>query len=127
MTATRVTLVVDTLPPSPNRTRRQTHWSHRAKVDQLWRQSAWWAKPDGLTAPRWDKVRLSIVFYLPSRRRYDPGNLLASEGLKAFIDGIVDLGIMVDDSVEVIKEYGPFTFVYRKGKPGMEVTVEPVE
>jgi Holliday junction resolvase RusA-like endonuclease len=74
-----------------------------------------------------ERVRLSALFFLPDRRRRDYPNLVGSEGMKGLIDGLVDAGVMVDDSITCLVEYGPFTYVYRKGKPGVSVTVEPLD
>jgi hypothetical protein len=68
-------------------------------------------------------VRLSITFYLPDRRRRDPGNLVGSEAVKALVDGLVDAGWIVDDNTNVILVYGPFLFELRPRKPGCRVTV----
>ena len=125
-----VRLDIPLLPPSPNATRRDTHWTARARVDRLWRSEG---RLGGLTAigkgkpPRWQKVMLSITFFLPDKRRRDPSNLVGSEGVKGLIDGLVDAGIIVDDNTNVIVEYGPFQFTYRKGQPGTRITVVPVE
>lgn len=117
------------LPPSPNRTRRTTHWSTRSALDKHWRSLAGYEATQQAAAQRvplnaWQRVSLSITFYLPDRRRRDPGNLVGSEALKAVIDGLVDANVMADDSIDVIVQYGPFDFEYRKNRPGMRLIVE---
>jgi Holliday junction resolvase RusA-like endonuclease len=126
VTITSVTIYVPELPPSPNRTRRETHWSKRAAINGAWRHEAA-ALAHQIDPPRWERVRLSALFFLPDRRRRDYPNLVGSEGMKGLIDGLVDAGVMVDDSITCLVEYGPFTYVYRKGKPGVSVTVEPLD
>jgi hypothetical protein len=74
----------------------------------------------------WHCARLSARFYLPTRHRRDPGNLVGSEGFKALVDGLVDAGWIVDDSLDVLLVYGPFSFELRPGKPGVQVTVATV-
>lgn len=123
---TGLSIHVPTLPPSPNRTRRG-HWAEGAGLTAAWRRDGRLlalAELNGAPAPRWTRVRLSAVFYLPTRARRDPGNLVGSEGLKALIDGLVDAEVMVDDSLAVVAEYGPFTFELRPRRPGVTVTVE---
>jgi Holliday junction resolvase RusA-like endonuclease len=122
---TSLSIEIPELPPSPNATRRNAHWSHRARLDKKWRDYGA-SLDDGLPPPLWEKVRLAITFFLPDRRRRDPGNLVGSEGLKGLIDGFVDAGIITDDNIGVIEQYGPFTFTYRKGKPGTLVTITPL-
>ena len=121
---TSVTLEIPELPPSPNATRRNAHWSHRARLDKKWRD---YGASVEAHPTRWERVRLAITFFLPDKRRRDPGNLVGSEGLKGLIDGLVDAGVITDDNVSVIEQYGPFSFIYRKGKPGTLVEITPLQ
>lgn len=122
------------LPPSPNRTRGQQHWGARANLDARWRTMSYRLALDVANRlPRelraqlpLPAARLSATFYLPDRRRRDPGNLVGSEGLKAAIDGLVDAKWIVDDSVAVLLVYGPFSFEFRPSKPGCRLTVNSV-
>lgn len=125
---TKVEIRIPMLPPSPNRTRRNTHWSARAAIDKQWLNFGWAGSLEacGANPPRWPSVHVTITFYFPDKRRRDPGNLMGSEGVKGLIDGLVMAGVMVDDSMDVIKRLD-LDFIYRKGQPGTHVLVEPVE
>lgn len=126
---TSLTIEILELPPSPNRTRQNTHWSHRAAIDKAWRSTAYALAMQALgnvPPPRWTKASLRAVFFLPDKRHRDAPNLVGSEGMKGLIDGLVDAGVMVDDSLDHLVQYGPFDFVYRKGRPGVAVQVEGV-
>lgn len=89
-------------PPSPNRTR-AGHWRARAASDLTWRTAAYFAaldvKPTGYVPGR---VSVRVVLVIPDKRRRDPDNALAS--VKPCIDGIVDAGLLLDDSFAVIHE-----------------------
>ncbi len=119
------------LPPSPNRTRESQHWAARAEIDKRWRNDSRLLTLAAIRrAPRelqaqlpWATCSLGATFYLPDRRRRDPGNLVGSEGFKALVDGLVDAQLIVDDSLSVILVYGPFSFALRPRAPGVKVSV----
>jgi hypothetical protein len=128
--ASSVVLVFPELPYSelnPNNLRR-SHWSKRSEVSAIAREEA---KLLGLQAVRAQGVvglpfqtcKIEEVFYVPTRRKIDIENLMAA--CKAWCDGIVDAGILVDDGWEhVLKLSG--RVIYRKGVEGTEITIKEV-
>ena len=91
----------------------RTPWPVKAKATKAWRDAAHWlARSVGV--PKSHSYGVSIqLYYTPrDRRRRDPLNLVAS--LKAIEDGIVDAGVIKDDSsayhrseMPIITEPGP--------------------
>ena len=68
-------------------------------------------------------VLATTTFYVDSKRRYDLDNLDAS--LKPLWDGVVDAGILVDDSSEHLR-HGESKVVVGKERR-VEVTLEEIE
>lgn len=93
-------------PPSPNRTRRQ-HWGQRSADTAKWRRVAYLTALQALRdSGRADDYPLTlahvrITWVVTDNRRRDPDNVIAS--CKPIIDGIVDAGVIPDDSFTVIK------------------------
>jgi crossover junction endodeoxyribonuclease RusA len=72
----------------------RVHWSKRAQVTaQLRRDAALLARHQKI--PRLGKVRFTVVYHPPDRRRRDSSNIFLSA--KAAIDGIADC-CLADDS-----------------------------
>lgn len=98
-------------PPTPNETNRaiarQKAWRERREWRKIGSDAATaareeWEARHGL---RWRPLRdvvISIAFGVPDRRRRDLDNLIAST--KPLIDGLVDAGLIVDDSISVIRK-----------------------
>lgn len=122
-----ITFELEGLPPGPN-VRVNYHWRKRATMDKHWKQMAWTAAYIevfnlGIRAQLPIRhAHVSIVHYLPDKRRRDADNLRAA--CKNVIDGIVAYGLIKDDSLDEIGEV-THTYEYRKGKPGLRITVEP--
>lgn len=75
------------------------HWSVNREVARYWRQVA------AITArnaniPPMGRAHITVTFHKATARRYDPGNLAPVS--KAIVDGIVDAGILPDDSSEYL-------------------------
>ena len=66
------------------------------------------------------KATVTVTFMVPDKRRRDHGNLIAAA--KAYIDGLVDAGVIADDNTRVIREVYP-PVEYRKGQPGTLIEV----
>ena len=59
-----------------------------------------------------DKARVDVTFIVPDKRRRDKTNFASA--FKAGLDGLVDAGVIVDDSYEHIDDQ--YHIVYEKGK-----------
>jgi hypothetical protein len=69
----------------------------------------------------WERATLQTAFYWPDLRRRDEGNAVAS--LKAYIDGLVDGGLLVDDSTANLRHL-PATFDIDRKAPRVDLTIE---
>ena len=78
--------------------------------------------PVGYSTP-WQRATLQASFYWPDLRRRDELNAAAT--LKAYIDGIVDGGLLADDSTEHLRHL-PATFDIDRKHPRVELTIERV-
>ena len=99
-------VVVDGIPPTPNRSRRQ-HWAQNGGIASGWRAKAEAAAKEAIDehggiVPHFDKVRMVLWVCPKTRNRRDPDN--ATSAVKPCIDGLVDAGILRDDSFDVIEE-----------------------
>lgn len=95
-----VTIMIPGRPPTPNarpgNVFAQRTQSNRWKVD-----AAWVAK--AVLPLDWvplERANVRVVFGIPTRARRDMDNLIAST--KPLTDGLVEAGVMVDDSIFVI-------------------------
>ena len=116
-----VTFEIPGRPPTPNESNRTQASAYRWRLRREWRATAGsfasaaklgWERTHGLP---WLPLRLAtmrVTFILPTKRRYDLDNLLAT--LKPELDGIVDSGLLVDDSIYVLPHFYVAT-EYRKG------------
>lgn len=73
------------------------HWGERYRVHEHWRSLAAWRFRQVWKDPPLEKVRVVVTFHFPDRRRRDPHNYVPHV-LKPVIDGMVDAGVVVDDS-----------------------------
>ncbi len=76
----------------------RSHWSIKARQVRLARWRANCAAREAMgrdSAPYWRRSVLIVRFAFPGRCRHDPTNLMGS--LKAYIDGLQDAGVIVND------------------------------
>lgn len=85
------------------------HWRPRAEITAEWRRLGW-ATAKQARIPQLRRAHVLIEWLPPDRRRRDPAN--ASPMGKALVDGLVDAGVLPDDSAEFLD--GPD---YRLGPP----------
>jgi Holliday junction resolvase RusA-like endonuclease len=110
-----VSVTIPGRPPTPNESNRaiarQKAWRERRE----WRMTASgfaeaarleWERRHGETWKPLDDVEISVAFGVKDNRRRDLDNLIAS--VKPLLDGLVDAGLIVDDSIAVIRrmEFG---------------------
>lgn len=83
------------LPPAALKPNARVHWRTKAKATKAYRETARWAAhaPHPLA---WKAAEIQAHFHFKQDRRRDRDNLLAS--LKAAFDGLVDAGLLADDS-----------------------------
>ena len=76
---------------------RKAHWSKRAAATAEWR-SAFWALAKEAKVPKLARVTLDVRVECRTRRLPDPGAVWPA--VKAAEDGIVDAGVIPDDTGE---------------------------
>ena|SRR3990167_3202428 len=93
------------------------HWSVKAKARRMYREQVGWIAKEEVYHPpgqRVGNIRIlpfnppviaQVTFFVPDRRRRDTDNLMTS--LKAAWDGIVDAGILKDDSSDLLHHETP--------------------
>ncbi len=107
---------------SPNA---RTHWRVKAKLVKASRLAGCVAACDLLSwrFSAWHAVTIKVSFYFPDRRRRDIRNFDSNLGLKAYIDGFVDAGLMIEDDRITWLPSDP---VYEKGcVPVVKIEVWP--
>jgi crossover junction endodeoxyribonuclease RusA len=80
------------------------HWSARAERVRIVREAvAWRAREHKLTPQSYLIVQLHYI--APDRRKRDPSNLMPNQ--KAGVDGLVQAGVVPDDTPEYVGELMP--------------------
>ncbi len=123
-------VLVDGRPPSLNARR---HWRAIAADNRTWKANVLivaldrkhsWEQAHGL---RWRPLRLctlNVIFYVGTKRARDWDNLIST--IKPEIDALVEAGIIVDDSNEVIQSIA-FFIEYEKGTTATLFTIRELD
>lgn len=122
-----VVITIPGRPPNPNDYNRggggKQHWHAQRKEAERWRAAACLlakeARPSGFVAL--GRAHMRVTFVVPRHGRRDLDNLISST--KPLTDGIVDAGILVDDSTEVIVSLS-YDWRYEKG---VDATIYVIE
>ena len=103
---------------SPNA---RAHWTVKAGVTKKARRLAREAveAEDVCTAP-WAKVTATEAFFYKTNRNRDERNAVAM--LKAYYDGVVDAGLILDDNHNILT-HGQPSFYTEKENPRVEITI----
>lgn len=114
----------------PLRSNQRFHWAAKAKLtkhvrtDAAQASTAWaWAnaKPDEY--PVMEQVTVTLVWEVTDKRRRDVG--AAAPTLKAWIDGMVDGGLLAGDHYQIVTEERLRIEVGTR--KGVRVEIEPAE
>ena len=108
-------VIIPGLPPRECSPNARPHYMAKAGETKLYRHEVGWqaiAAKDGKAWLAPDKARVDVTFIVPDRRRRDKTNFASA--FKAGLDGLVDAGVIVDDSYEHIDDQ--YHIVYEKGK-----------
>jgi crossover junction endodeoxyribonuclease RusA len=114
-------------PPKPLWQNRAGHWTKRSDAARTYRIAAHalaLMELRGRTPPRWDKAMATLNFFWPDNIRRDVRN--AEAAMKPAYDGIVDAGIITDDSADVLT-HGPTRFELDREQPRVVVRIEPLQ
>jgi Holliday junction resolvase RusA-like endonuclease len=79
---------------------------------------------DRRPAPYWTKVQIRVTWWFKVDRRRDERNL--DGWLKAYVDGIVDAGIMIDDSPTVVEWLPTWTMLGKSSTDEVLFTIIPI-
>ena len=119
------------LPPAALHAHAKGHWRDKTTATRRYREEAYFLaliamKESCGEIPKAEanepaRGRLSVAFYWPDNRRRDTLN--AIQGLKPAVDGIVDAGVLSDDSWQVL-QIGEITAQIDRDKPRVEINVE---
>lgn len=128
----------DHLPPAPLRPNARVHWGRKARLTKSARQYAWAVGRQlrryyGRVAPHeralrakmpdmpFGKSRITFVFQYPTAHRRDIDNFVAA--MKPYIDGLVDAGVLADDSSEQLSHGAHNHCISRATAPNGQVNV----
>jgi len=98
---TTLTIALPGLPPKECSPNARVHWAEKAKFVAAYRLSTYYYASVEKRRQTWlapDKAKVDVTFVVPDRRRRDKTNLASA--WKAGLDGIVDAGLIQDDSHE---------------------------
>lgn len=101
----------------PLNSNQRLHWAKKVRMTREIREGAALAiKAAGV--PRCKKVRVRLLWAVsdPKRRR-DPSNVMPTQ--KAVVDGMVDAGVVPDDTFEFVVEEMPSLAAVEKGREGV--------
>jgi len=98
------------------------HWAKQNKRAQAWRHGAHILARHAKLPKDLQRARVDVYVWKASRRRYDPHNLMPT--MKPVIDGLVDYGLLPDDSHEYLE--GPFPHHGGYGKEKLVVVIQPL-
>lgn len=112
---------------NPNRAK-SLHWGMKGRAVSMYRDTcciiALNAKNRGRLAPFAPPVLATVTFYVTDKRRRDIDNLDAM--LKPLWDGIVDAGVLADDSAKELRHGESKLVLDRGGEKRVEVTLTEV-
>lgn len=92
------------------------HWAVKARTTKEIRQASMLAlRAEGV--PPCKRVRVRLLWAVSDKRRRDPSNMMPTQ--KAVVDGMVDAGVVPDDTPEFVVEEMPRLMMVEKGREGV--------
>lgn len=91
------------------------HWARKAKLTKAIRTEAF-IRCRAARIPRAKHLTVQLHYQPRDNRRRDPSNLMPTQ--KALVDGIVDAGVVPDDTPQYVTETIPTIHPAIKGEPG---------
>lgn len=96
------------------------HWANRARMVAHVREASFLAARSA-GVPECGPVKVRLLWCVSDRRRRDPSNVMPTQ--KAAVDGLVDAGVVPDDTPEFVVEEIPFIQLVEKGVEGVFLQV----
>ena len=104
----------------PLHANQRLHWAAKARMTKRARElSALLARSEGIPACR--QVRVRLLWCVSDRRRRDPSNVVPTQ--KPLVDGLVDAGVVPDDTPKWVREDMPVIQLVEKGREGVYLQV----
>ena len=117
----RVTITLP-LPPPELHAHAKGHWRAKAEPTKACRAQARELVESHCPRPfRWESARISMRFFWPTNQRRDTLN--AAQSCKAYVDGLVDAGLVTDDAWQVL-DIGGLSSAMDRENPRVEIVVE---
>lgn len=96
------------------------HWAAKARLTrEIRRDSALLIRAAGV--PPCERVKVRVLWCVADRRRRDPSNVMPTQ--KAVVDGLVDAGVVPDDTPDFVVEEMPHIMLVEKGETGLFLQV----
>lgn len=96
------------------------HWARRAALVSAVRTAT---KLLAHRLPALGRIRVALVWIVTDRRRRDGGENITPT-LKPMIDGLVDAGVVTDDTPDLVERVMPTIRYEQGGTPHMELRIE---
>lgn len=96
------------------------HWAKKAKITKQIRHEALIRAKAARIKPS-EHVHVKLMYRPADNRRRDPSNLMPTQ--KALVDGLVDAGVVPDDTPQYVTEYMP-TILPAEGRERAEMWLE---
>jgi crossover junction endodeoxyribonuclease RusA len=112
---------LDWKSPPLTENQRWGHWSEKGRVVKDVRLTG---KLLVARMPPTQKVEVTLVWFVNTRARRDEDNVVPT--LKALCDGIVDAGIVEDDTPAFMAKNMPVIIYEKHTPPHMELVVTPI-
>ncbi|GAA4774392.1 RusA family crossover junction endodeoxyribonuclease [Microbacterium gilvum] len=96
------------------------HWAERAQLTRMVRTAAM------MTAPleTFEKVAVKLTWVVKDNRRRDADNIYPT--FKALCDGLVDGGVVPDDTPQYMDKLAPFIRLEKDADPHFELLIREV-
>lgn len=100
----------------PLNANQRLHWAVKSRTTKEIRQaSALALRAEGVPACK--QVRVRMLWAVSDKRRRDPSNTMPTQ--KAIVDGMVDAGVVPDDTPEFVIEEMPRLMMVERGHEGV--------
>ena len=99
------------------------HHMVRYRKAKPYREAACWLAK-AAKIPPCERIKVVLVYTPPDRRRRDPINLTATQ--KVAEDGLVDAGVVPDDTPRYVQSLMPIIDLPNKDKPTLKLVIERI-
>lgn len=107
----------------PLNANQRLHWAKKAALTKQVRAASFWAAKDA-GIPTCDRVRVTLTWFVRTTTRRDSDNVVPT--LKALCDGLVDAGVVDDDTPVWMEKVMP-VITYRPGQAAsMRMLIEVI-